>query len=44
MLLGECKRVLRRGGVIRLVVPDVRSMVASYLKNKNGLHGERRVC
>jgi SAM-dependent methyltransferase len=35
-LLGECKRVLRPGGVIRLVVPDLRSMVASYLKNKNG--------
>jgi len=35
-LLGECKRVLRSGGVIRLVVPDLRSMVASYLKSKNG--------
>jgi predicted SAM-dependent methyltransferase len=35
-LLGECLRVLRPGGVIRLVVPDLRSMVASYLKNKNG--------
>jgi SAM-dependent methyltransferase len=35
-LLSECKRVLRPGGVIRLVVPDLRSMAASYLKNKNG--------
>jgi len=35
-LLAECKRVLRRGGVIRLVVPDLRFMVTSYLKNKNG--------
>jgi predicted SAM-dependent methyltransferase len=35
-LLSECKRVLRPGGVIRMVVPDLRSMVASYLKNKNG--------
>jgi SAM-dependent methyltransferase len=35
-LLGECKRVLRPGGVIRLVVPDLRSMVTNYLKNKNG--------
>lgn len=34
-LLGECKRVLRPGGVIRLVVPDLHSMVASYMKNKN---------
>jgi SAM-dependent methyltransferase len=35
-LLGECKRVLRSGGVIRLVVPDLRSMVTTYLRNKNG--------
>jgi FkbM family methyltransferase len=35
-LLSECKRVLRPGGVIRLVVPDLRCMVTSYLKNKNG--------
>jgi SAM-dependent methyltransferase len=35
-LLGECLRVLRPRGVIRLVVPDLRSMVTSYLKNKNG--------
>ena len=35
-LLAECLRVLRPGGVIRMVVPDLRSMVASYLKSKNG--------
>jgi SAM-dependent methyltransferase len=35
-LLGECKRVLRPDGVIRLVVPDLHSMVAIYLKSKNG--------
>lgn len=35
-LLTECKRVLCPGGVIRLVVPDLHSMVAAYLKNKNG--------
>jgi SAM-dependent methyltransferase len=35
-LLSECLRVLRPGGVIRLVVPDLRSMVARYLQNKNG--------
>jgi predicted SAM-dependent methyltransferase len=35
-LMGECKRVLRSGGVIRLVVPDLRSMATNYLKNKNG--------
>jgi ubiquinone/menaquinone biosynthesis C-methylase UbiE len=35
-LLNECKRVLCPGGVIRLVVPDLRSMTTNYLKNKNG--------
>jgi SAM-dependent methyltransferase len=35
-LLSECRRVLRPGGVIRLVVPDLRAMVAAYLKCKNG--------
>src|SRR5216683_3666514 len=35
-LLAECKRVLRPGGVIRLVVPDLHSMVEAYLRNKNG--------
>jgi SAM-dependent methyltransferase len=35
-LLGECKRVLRPGGVLRLVVPDLRSMAVRYLRNKNG--------
>jgi SAM-dependent methyltransferase len=35
-LLSECKRVLQTGGVLRLVVPDLRSMVAAYLNNKNG--------
>lgn len=35
-LLGECMRVLKPGGVVRLVVPDLHSMVATYLKSKNG--------
>jgi SAM-dependent methyltransferase len=30
-LLKECFRTLRPGGVLRLVVPDLRSMVSSYL-------------
>lgn len=34
-LLAECKRVLRPGGVIRLVVPDLHSMVVEYVENKN---------
>lgn len=34
-LLSECKRVLRAGGVIRLVVPDLRSMASTYLKSKS---------
>lgn len=35
-LLRECRRILRPGGVIRLVVPDLRSIVMNYVKNKNG--------
>jgi SAM-dependent methyltransferase len=35
-LLIECKRVLSPGGVIRLVVPDLHSMVKTYLTMKNG--------
>ena len=35
-LLLECKRVLRPEGVIRLVVPDLRSLAENYLKAKNG--------
>lgn len=34
-LLSECKRVLRAGGVIRLVVPDLHSMASAYLKSKS---------
>jgi ubiquinone/menaquinone biosynthesis C-methylase UbiE len=34
-LLSECRRVLKPGGVIRLVVPDLRSMVEDYLKRKS---------
>jgi SAM-dependent methyltransferase len=30
-LLRECRRILRRGGVLRLVVPDLRAAVAEYL-------------
>jgi ubiquinone/menaquinone biosynthesis C-methylase UbiE len=35
-LLVECKRVLKPGGVIRMVVPDLHSMVVDYLGRKNG--------
>jgi SAM-dependent methyltransferase len=35
-LLLECRRVLKPGGVVRMVVPDLRAMVTTYLKSKNG--------
>jgi SAM-dependent methyltransferase len=35
-LLSECQRVLRKGGVLRLVVPDLHAMTESYLNKKNG--------
>ena len=42
-LLAECKRVLNPGGVLRLMVPDLRSMVSDYLK-KNGNGSQSNVC
>lgn len=35
-LLRECRRVLVPGGVVRLVVPDLHSVVKTYLTMKNG--------
>jgi ubiquinone/menaquinone biosynthesis C-methylase UbiE len=35
-LLLECKRVLKPGGVIRMVVPDLHAMAVDYLQAKNG--------
>ena len=35
-LIAECKRVLKPGGVLRLVVPDLQSLVLEYVKNRNG--------
>lgn len=32
LLLAECHRVLKPGGVVRLVVPDLHSLVEDYLK------------
>ena len=32
--VGECYRVLRRGGVIRLVVPDLRAYIEEYVRAK----------
>ena len=32
-LLAECRRVLKPGGVVRIVVPDLRSMAKAYLRN-----------
>lgn len=38
-VLAECRRVTKPGGVVRIVVPDLRSMVASYLHDTNGETG-----
>ena len=37
-LLSECRRVLRPGGVVRIVVPDLRSMANVYLNNNKEAH------
>ncbi len=38
-LLAECRRVTKPGGVLRIVVPDLRSMVVDYLHGENGDSG-----
>jgi ubiquinone/menaquinone biosynthesis C-methylase UbiE len=35
-LLGECRRVLRPGGVLRIVVPDLQFLARDYLQARNG--------
>jgi len=35
-LLAECLRILRPGGVVRIVVPDVEAIVTQYLERKRG--------
>jgi ubiquinone/menaquinone biosynthesis C-methylase UbiE len=44
-LLVECRRVLKPGGMIRLVVPDLQAMVIDYVgrKNGNGLSVSERI-
>jgi SAM-dependent methyltransferase len=41
-LLADCYRLLRPGGVIRLVVPDLRTMVNSYISGKEN-SAQRRI-
>jgi predicted SAM-dependent methyltransferase len=41
-LLSECKRVLKPGGVLRLVVPDLHSMVVEYMQRRSD--GTTAVC
>ena len=31
----ECNRVLRKGGILRIVVPDIKKIVDDYLLNKD---------
>ncbi len=36
VLLTECRRVLRPGGILRVVVPDLRAIVDEYVNAQNG--------
>ena len=35
IFLNEAKRIIKSGGVIRIVVPDLRIFVNEYIKNRN---------
>lgn len=35
--LEECKRVMKEGAVLRIVVPDIEKFIAAYYKNDEGL-------
>lgn len=39
VLLKECKRVLRPGGICRVVVPDLRGMAAKYFRSEIAADG-----
>ncbi len=41
-LLSECRRIAKPGGIIRIVVPDLRSMVSNYVQGKNEDDGSAR--
>jgi hypothetical protein len=41
-LLGECHRVLRSGGILRIVVPDLEGIAAAYLKSLTGPREDHR--
>ena len=38
--LRECRRVLRAGGVIRLIVPDAKKLIQGYVDGKLGFYDE----
>lgn len=40
-LLRECHRILRQGGIIRLVVPDLENIASAYLKILNDVANNR---
>lgn len=40
-LLGECFRVLKPGGILRTVVPDLKSLVEEYVSESHSGHSDR---
>ncbi|MBU1089151.1 methyltransferase domain-containing protein [Patescibacteria group bacterium] len=34
-ILKECKRVLKKNGILRIVIPDLKRVISKYLKNKD---------
>jgi len=40
-ILVDIKRVLRPGGILRLIVPDTEELISNYLKNKTALNNKK---
>lgn len=41
-MLRECLRVLKRGGLIRLVIPDLELIARNYIKDNEGIRNNKR--
>ena len=43
-VLKECKRIMKTGGVLRIVTPDIRKLIDIYLNSGNNARAARLLC